>query len=259
MALDFTVKDIMHRIAVKFTHAFLPEAKKPYYLKAVHQPELDIHGIASKADVYNIGTSPKVIEEGLIAGMELIYYLAADGFKIKTPLFTLKLRVPGEYDGSETRLADGAHPVARLQTSAAFRKYLKERVKVEFDGVDQSDGLIAEAKDEATGLIDECATIGKLLTIHGYGLKIEADEAHKDEAGIWFDRAAGYPEKAEIIAVNEPRTLKVIVPASLSAGQPYTLRVVTQSSAKHGSTMLKTPRELRSEFTLTARIRKSRP
>ena len=53
MALDFTVKDVMHRIAVKFVHAFLPDAKKPYNLKAVHQPELDIHGITSKADVYN--------------------------------------------------------------------------------------------------------------------------------------------------------------------------------------------------------------
>jgi len=53
----------MHKIAVKFVHAFLPDVKKHYNLKAVHQPELYVHGIASKADVYNIGTSPKVILE----------------------------------------------------------------------------------------------------------------------------------------------------------------------------------------------------
>ena len=104
MAIDFTVKDVMHKIQVKFIHAFLPEAKKAYYLKAVHQQELDIHGIASKADTYNISTSPKTIEEGLTVGLKLIEYLTADGFKIKTPLFTLRLRVPGEYDGSETHL-----------------------------------------------------------------------------------------------------------------------------------------------------------
>jgi hypothetical protein len=63
LAIDFTVKDVIHKIAVKFIHAFLPEAKKPYNLRAVHQPELDVHGIASKAD------------------LELIHYLAADGFK----------------------------------------------------------------------------------------------------------------------------------------------------------------------------------
>ncbi|MDR2449405.1 MAG: hypothetical protein LBD52_05540, partial [Prevotellaceae bacterium] len=73
MALDFKLKDVMHRIIAKFFPAYLPDAKKPYNLRAVYQPELDIHGIASKADVYNITTSPKVIEEGAIALMELIY------------------------------------------------------------------------------------------------------------------------------------------------------------------------------------------
>ena len=63
MALDFTVNDVIHKINVKFMHAFLPDAKKAYYLRAVHQPELDIHGIASKADVYNITTQPKVKEK----------------------------------------------------------------------------------------------------------------------------------------------------------------------------------------------------
>jgi hypothetical protein len=254
MAIDFTVKDILHRIQVRFIHAFLPEAKKPYNLKAVHQPELDIHGIASKADVYNIQTSPKVIEEGLTAGIELIYYLVADGFKVKTPLFNLKLRVPGEYDGSETRLPDGIFPMARLQTSAAFRKYLKDRVKAEFGGVDQSDGLIAEAYDEASELTDEIVTIGNLLAIHGFGLKIEGDEAHKDAVGLYFaPEEGGTAVKVDIIAVNEPRTLKVIVPA-LEAGKAYSLKVVTQSSAKGSSTLLKNIREVHSEFTLLSQI-----
>jgi len=251
MAIDFTVKDVMHRIAVKFIHAFLPEAKKPYNLKAVHQPELDVHGIASKADVYNIGTSPKVIEEGLNAGMELMYYLAADGYKIKTPLFNLKIRVPGEYDGSETHLADGVFPVARLQTSTNFRTYLKEHIKVEFDGFDQSDGLIAEVRDEATGLIDEAITRGNLLTIHGYGLKIDGDAAHQNDVGLFFiHQPSGSPLKADIIAVNEPRTLKVVAPMALGSLQVYTLRLVTQTSAKHGSALLKEPRILNSDFTL---------
>ena len=75
MALDFTVKDVIHKVMAKFVHAFLPDAKKPFNLKAVAMPELDIHGIASKADVYNIETDPRVIEEGFIAGCKLIYYL----------------------------------------------------------------------------------------------------------------------------------------------------------------------------------------
>jgi hypothetical protein len=251
MAIDFKVKDIMHSIFVKFVHAFLPEAKKPYNIKAVHQPELDIHGIASKADVYNIQTSPKVIEEGLTAGMELIYYLVADGYKIKTPLFNLKIRVPGEYDGSETHLAHGVYPRARLQTSAAFRKYLEQYVTVAFDGVDSSDGYIAEAVDEATGLVDEVMTRGNILTIHGFGLKIDGDEAHPEHVGLFFISTVHerHNLKAEVIAVNEPRTIKVVVPPTLAC-EPYTIKIVTQSSAKASGHLLKETREIVSDFTV---------
>ncbi|MDR1218936.1 MAG: DUF4469 domain-containing protein [Treponema sp.] len=244
MALDFTVKDVIHKVTAKFVHAFLPDAKKPYNLRAVHQPELDIHGIASKAAVYNIETEPKVIEEGLAAGCELIYYLAADGYKIKTPLFNLRIRLPGEYKGAETSLSEGLHPEVRMQSAAPFRRYIRERVEVQFDGVDQTDGLVAEA-------VDEGMTIGNLLTIRGYGIKIEGDDKHKDEVGLWFDDGLNPPVKAEIIAVNEPRTLKSIVPANLVAGGEYVLKVVPQSSAKNGAALLKTLREIRSDFKLT--------
>jgi hypothetical protein len=253
MAIDFDVKDILHKIQVKFIHTSLPEAKKPYNLKAVHQPELDIHEIASKAEVYNIGTSAKVIEEGLTAGLELIKYLAADGFKINTPLFKLRIGIPGEYDGSETRLNDGVYPVAHIQTSPALRMYLKEQVTIEFGGIDHAEGLIAGAYDEEAETTDETATIGKLLTVSGSGLKIEADEAHKKASGMFFEPlAGGEAAKVEIIAVNEPRTLKAIVPNSLNAGALYRIKVVTQGSARGSNHLLKEPREIRSEFSLAA-------
>jgi hypothetical protein len=252
MALDFTLKDIIHKITVKFTPAFLPDAKKPYNLKAVHQPELDIHGVASKAEVYNIETSPKVIEEGLTAGLELMYYLAADGYKIKTPLFNLRIRVPGEYDGGETRLPEGVFPEARLQVSAAFRSYLRDKVSLEFDGIEVSEGFIAQALDNATGLIDESVTIGNLLVIHGSGLKLESDDLHKNETGLFFVDEQGGKVKADIIAVNEPRMLKAIAPAGLAAGTSYGLLIVTQSSTRGSSALLKNLRDIRSDFKLTA-------
>jgi hypothetical protein len=76
---------------------------------------------------------------------------------------------------------------------AIFLQYIRNKVQVQFDGVEQ-----AEAVDEHTGQIDEVMTIGNLLTIHGNGLK-----------------------------------------------------VVTQSSAKHGGSLLKNVRKIRSDFRLT--------
>ncbi|MHC6204483.1 DUF4469 domain-containing protein [Breznakiellaceae bacterium SP9] len=253
MAIDFEVKDTMHDVVAKFVPNHLPDAKKPYSLKAVFQPELDVHGIASKAEVYNIDTDPKVIEEGFNAACALIYYLTADGYIVKTPLCNSRLRLPGEYNGAETAMADGLHPEVRFQAAAHFQKYISSAVRVDFDGIADSDGLIAEALDEKTGTIDEAVTVSNLLTIRGYGLKIGSDAAHEVQMGVFFDPSDGSQAlKAEIIAVNENRTLKIIAPPTLTAGTVYTLHILTMSTPSHGGGLLKAPREVRSDFTLTA-------
>ena len=252
MAVEFTGQDIKHRIPVKFIPNHLPDAKKPYSARTVHETELDVHGIAAKAEAYNIYTSPKVVEEGLLAAIKLITYLLADGYRIKTPLVNIGLRIPGEYTGSETSLPQGVFPEARVQVSAALRAYLRKHVNIEFDGFERNNGLIGEALDEATQAIDETATRGNLLVIRGIGLKIEGDEAHRDKVGLYFEpvEEGGTPVKADTIAVNKPRTLKVIVPAGLEAGKSYRLKVVTQYSMKTRACLLQEPREARSAFIL---------
>ena len=252
METDFTVKDIKHNVIVKFVQSFLPETKKAFNLRAMNQPVLDIHGIASKAAVYNLTTSPKVIEEGLKAGMELMLYLAADGYKIKTPLFNLKMRIPSEYNGSETHLNEGTFPVARLQTSSLFRQYLKEKVNLKFDGIYSVPGRIAEMLDEATGITDNVMTIGNILTIHGTGIKLIGDEAHKSAIGVFFNNKKEPPIKATIIPVNEFRTLKVLIPNELKKGEEYQIAIETMCSGKGNGCMLKQMQNIRSEFTMTA-------
>jgi hypothetical protein len=250
MALDFQARDVIHNIVARFVRAFLPDAKKPYNLKAEFQPDLDVHGVASKAEVYNIQTDPKVIEEGVNAFMELVYYLVADGYKVKTPLFNLRMRLPGEYMGDETHLPDGVFPEVRLQTAAAFRQYLKNTVKIEIAGIEGDNGHIGEAEDEATRVFDETATIGNILTVRGHGLKIEGEAANN--VGFFFEPSTGALIQAVIVPVNEPRTLKVIVPATLTVDADYKLVVVTQSALKGGGNVLKFPRRVESEFTLKA-------
>jgi hypothetical protein len=240
----------MHKVLGKFTRARLPNAKKPYNLRAVFQPELDIHGIASKAAVYNITTDPQIIEEGFTAACELIYYLVADGYKVKTPLFNMGIRLPGNYDGTETSLAPDLSPELSIQTAAPLRAYIEDHVEVQIDGIDDTDGLIGEARDEKTGLTNQVMTIGNLLTIRGYGLKLEGDPAQHPDIGLWFDGPAP-AIRAEIIPVNKPRTLKVVVPATLTPGSDYSLRIVTQNAATGGGHLLKTPRTVRSAFNLT--------
>jgi hypothetical protein len=70
--------------------------------------------------------------------------------------------------------------------------------------------------------------------------------------GLWFDDGQYPPIKAEILAVNEPRTLKAIVPATLGVGAEYTLRVTTMSSVHASGHLLKEVRDIKSDFKLTA-------
>ena len=251
MSLDFDLTDVIHKVIVKFVPAWLPGAKKKYYAKAVLQPELDIRGVASKASVYNISTSPKVIEEGFTAAVKLISYLVADNYRFKCDLFHVSVRIPGEYDGSETHLPEGVHPEVRLTVDDTLRNYIRDHVKVEFDGVEEASGFIGEVIDEATGLVDTVVTQGNIVAVRGYGLKVESDTQHAGQTGVFLVHSGGMEMPVKAIALNEPRLLKLLMLDMLPHCEAYTLLVRTQSPVKSSGTTLKTLREVRSSFQLT--------
>jgi hypothetical protein len=93
--------------------------------------------------------------------------------------------------------------------------------------------------------------VGNILTIRGFGLKLEGDDQHKNQVGLFFDDKHNPPVRADAVAVNEPRTLKVAVPPTLLVDGEYFLKIVTQSSIKGGGALLKNTREVWSDFILT--------
>ena len=253
MSIDFILRDIVHKVIVKFVPAWLPGAKKKYYAKAVLQPELDIHAVASKASVYNITTSPVVIEEGFIAAIKLIIYLAADSYRFSCDLFRLSIRVPGEYDGTETHLPNGIHPEVRLTVADTLRNYIRDNVQVTFDGIEDANGLIGEVLDEATNEVDSYITPGNIVDVRGYGLKVEADEAHAASAGVFLVNSAGTEMRVKAIATNEPRLLKLLMPDTIPQGEEFILLVRTQCIVRGGSILLKDLREVKTSFTLSVK------
>ena len=250
MRLNFQVKDVIHSVVVKFIRAFLPGAKKKYYAKAVLQPELDVHAIASKAVLYNIHVPPEVIETGFNAAAKLIYYLVADGYKINTPLFKSRIRVPGEFDATETHLPEGVFPEVKMSVAIEFLRYVQKYAKVIFDGIEDNDGLIGQTVDESTGEVDQIITRENIITLNGYGLKVKSKVGNENEVGIFFRSSDGTEIRAKAIAVNEPCTLRVVVPSNLIEGESYSLIVRTQSSAKSSTSLLKYIREVVSEVEL---------
>ncbi|MDR2683505.1 MAG: DUF4469 domain-containing protein, partial [Dysgonamonadaceae bacterium] len=127
-----------------------------------------------------------------------------------------------------------------------------------FDGVEENNGYIGEVVDEATGLKDKVFTAGHILSVYGYGLKIEADAEHAGQAGAFLVHVeSGQEIPVKAVALNEPRRLKLLLPdvfpGSLPAGEEaaYRLLIRTQSSAKGSSHRLKEVREVLSDIPLT--------
>jgi hypothetical protein len=113
--------------------------------------------------------------------------------------------------------------------------------------------MIGRVKDEATGRVDEVITIDNIVTVRGYGLKIDSDVQHVAQVGVFLVDENQQETPVKAVALNEPRTLKLLMPANLAVGAAYTLLIRTQSPVKStGSHVLKDLREVRSDFTLIA-------
>jgi hypothetical protein len=254
VSIDFIEKHVKLDLPAKFVHTHLPDAKKPFNLKAAHPQELTIKEVATMAAEYNIETSPKTIEDGTNAFFALCCRLIPRGHTIKTILANFSLKIPGEYNGSETHLPEGVYPVVKAHVGAFLQEFVKDNVNVTIDGHSDLEGRIAEAYDEKTLTTNDVCTIDEILTITGNGMKIEWDEAHKDDAGLFLIKDNTPDVKVTKVVVNEPRTLKIIVPtAKMEVGEAYRLKIVTQSSPSSSSNLLKDPRTIISDFTLTAR------
>ena len=246
MSVVFDVIDKIHSIIVKYVPTYLPKAKKPYNLKPVHQPALDVHGVASKADVYNITTAPAVIEAGLNDGLRLIRYLAADGYRITTPLFNLRIRVPGEYEGTETCLPDGVHPVVRLVSSAEYRAYVKENVKVDFSGLEPLKGFISGFFDVDENAYNALFAAGDQFILTGSDIRAEGPDP---ACGVFFVPVDDPSQEVRVtrIARNSQSQIIGICPQT---GHQYNKIVIRTQYSGSSSRFLKTVRTIESSFVI---------
>ena len=69
---------------------------------------------------------------------------------------------------------------------------------------------------------------------------------------MFFKPSTCVPIEVPVIPVNEPKTLKLLVPADLTVGTKYQIAVQTWSSTRNSGAVLKKMRDLRSDFMVTA-------
>ncbi|MDR1274579.1 MAG: hypothetical protein LBK12_08515, partial [Odoribacteraceae bacterium] len=167
-------KDVLHHVDVLFMLNTLPEAKKQFILHVAPLPYLDVSEVATKAGVYGQNIDAEEMARYVNAYFSLCAYLVADGYGVENMFFRSRLRVPGEYDGYETSLPEGDFPEVRMNAVTGLRDYIREHVKLNFKGIDETSGRMIKFLDAASGL-DNKITRGNLVHINGVGMKIASD------------------------------------------------------------------------------------
>lgn len=169
------------------------------------------------------------------------------GYSVLTDNCQFTPRVTGSWITAKDQFDPMRHKITLDITLAGKMRESLAKVGVEVLGVKDTSGSIAKVTDGATGRIDGVVTLGDVITIEGDRLRVAGDN---EEVGVYFvDEAGTLTKVADRIRRNDPKCVEVRVPDSLTKGEKYTLRIVTQFSS--GSTLLKEPRTIETEKPLT--------
>ena len=128
-----------------------------------------------------------------------------------------------------------------LRPTQELRDLLKARTQVNVVGERPRTAYIAVGMDIVTKAEGNVTQPGSIYAVQGRKIKVEGTHP---AVGIWFVAEDGAETKVTHVAVNNPKELTFVVPASLAAGT-YTLRIVTQYAGS-GGRVLKDPRTLES-------------
>jgi hypothetical protein len=241
----------LHKIAFYFYPNFRKEAKKRYHLRRSSRGVLDEKGIIALAGSYGFPEFHRITEEGLRAVLMLIGTLVAEGYDIKTILFEIESKAPGEYNGYEKHLPHGVYPYPCIRPTQQFHEYISRNARVDIRGKARLDGFISRIEGAHGGGADNCIIPGGAVSV--YGLKLKIAGAGEPDTGLFFVEAGSgkrYPAGVEDCIVNTPGCVIALAPAALPPGI-YTLEIVTRY-ASNGK-LLQTPRIITSDIELTVR------
>lgn len=172
------------------------------------------------------------------------------GSSVQSGNVRLAPRVLGNWTGSDPAYDPKEHRITLDAVPTVEMRRALESVGVEILGKKADGGaVIGLVTDVLTGKTDGTVTVDGDVVIAGHKIKIAP--AGDDGLGVFFIDPAG----AEIpldhpMTENSPKKLICRLPAAVTAGTTYRLKIVTRFSA--GTQYLKTPRTILYELPLTA-------
>lgn len=170
------------------------------------------------------------------------------GYSVMTENCQFTPRVTGSWITPSDQFDPARHKITLDIVETNIMREALAKIGVEVLGVKESGAGIDRVTDGFTGKIDGTITIGDVIDIEGDKIKVLGESA---EVGVFFVDASGAVTQATgRLRRNDPKFVQIQVPATLTAGSAYTLRIVTQFTS--GNNLLKDPRTIEYDRPLTA-------
>jgi hypothetical protein len=243
----YTVKEKMHKMRVKLYHSYLPGTEGSYIARTTNEASVSAENIC--ASMKNRGGYDGDYEEAVKTihhfFLEMLYQLA-DGFSANLGFFSVHPNIGGTFTNEKETHDHKKHPVNfRFQALKPMRD-IRDDIEVIVEGVADTSGYIMEFLDIGTGAINETYSQMNQFIITGYKLKIAGDDP---EVGIYFEQVGG-ATKLKVTSLAENTSSKLIGMVPAGPNGTYKIVIKTQYTGS-GSTLLKNPRVIESNFTLS--------
>ena len=162
--------------------------------------------------------------------------MVLNGYSINTGMFRLVPQFKGLVENGVWDSKANSIYILMLQDKVLRDAIADTTVKIL--GEKGSSAYIIASEDTATRATDGLATPGRNFRVKGKNIKVDGTDP---KVGVYIVSAGGSEQKlsADMIAMNNPSEIIVLLPADLEEGA-YELKIVTQYTT--GGVMLKTPR-----------------
>jgi hypothetical protein len=250
MALITGINEVLHRIRVKLYPNYLPQIEGAYIARTDNEAALSVEQVcAALRDRGGYTGNFDDLVEHVKEFMDETAYQLCDGFAVNTGYYSIHPNVGGTFNSVKEERDARKHPVTFHFRSRAPLRALAERIKIEIEGLADTQGYIAEFIDVTTDAVNETATPGGIFTVRGDRIKVAGD---KPGVGVYFVSAADPSERINVAGhLAENSASKLIGPIPpLSAGE-WKIEVITQYTR---GTDLKEPRTIESPFTLITAV-----
>ncbi|MDR1601012.1 MAG: DUF4469 domain-containing protein [Tannerella sp.] len=230
-----------HRIRAYLYKNLLTDDPNDYSIRVIPERTLNITQVCEiAASRGGADISAAAMEHAVELWFKEMAYQLCDSFSINTGWFRAAPQVKGIANTpNEHYNADKHSLVFEFQQGVLLRREI-EGIEVEFLGVADTDGLIAQVIDVKTGSVNDLLTPGRNLRISGDKLKIAGSDP---AVGIRFRNlktdAVTVVDPTDLV-VNNPSELIVVIP-DLDSGTSFQLEVTTQYAV---SSLLKQPRTI---------------